>query len=114
MKHRKEHKMDVTKNAVWTKDCCGKEDLDFQVINCSTRYYPDHSAICSIIFLSCFHIQVDDNDNHYSDGKDYTLLQSDILYGKSKEDCRRIVKDWYNENVPKALQMALDKLKQQE
>ena len=105
--------MDVTKNAVWTTDCCGKEDLDFQVINCDTRYYPDNSVICSIIFLSRFHIPKDEDGNHYSDGEDYTLLESDILYGKSKDDCRRIVKDWYNENVPKALQMALDKLKQE-
>lgn len=105
--------MDVTKNAVWTKDYCGKEDLDFQVIDCDTRYYTDNSVICSITFLNCFHIQTDEDGNHYSDGKDYTLIQSDILYGKSKDDCRRIVKDWYNENVPKALQMALDKLKQE-
>lgn len=105
--------MDVTKNAVWTKDCQGKEDLDFQVINCDTRYYPDNSVICSIIFLIRFHITADEDGNHYSDGEDYTLLESDILYGKSKDDCRKIVKDWYNENVPKALQMALDKIKQE-
>ena len=105
--------MDVTKNAVWTKDCQGKEDFDFQVINCDTRYYPDNSVICSIIFLSCFHIPTDENGSHYSNGKDYTLLESGILYGKSKDDCRRIVKDWYNENVSKALQMALEKLKQE-
>lgn len=105
--------LDVTKNAVWTTDCCGKEDLDFQVISCDTRYYPDNSVICSITFLSCFHIQPDEEGYHYADGEDYTLLESDIIYGESKEDCRRIVKDWYNENVPKALQIALDKLKQE-
>ena len=105
--------MDVTKNAVWTKDCQGKEDFDFQVINCDTRYYPDNSVICSIIFLSRYHIPADEDGYHYSDGEDYTLLESDFLYGKSKDDCRRIVKDWYNENVPKALQMALDLLKQE-
>jgi hypothetical protein len=105
--------MDVTKNAVWIKDCQGKEDFDFQVISCDTRYFPDYSVICSIIFLSCFHSSADEDGNHYSDGEDYTLLESDILYGTSKDDCRKIVKDWYNKNVPKALQMALDLLKQE-
>ena len=102
--------MDVTKNAIWTTDCCGKEDLDFQVINCDTRYYPDNSVICSIIFLSKFHKQPDENGNNYSNGEDYTLLESDVIYGESKEDCIRIVRDWYNNNVPKALQMALEML----
>ena len=105
--------MDVTKNAVWTKDCQGKEDFDFQVINCDTRYYPDNSVICSIIFLSRFHIPEDEDGNHYSDGGDYTLLESGIIYGESKEDCRKIVKDWYNENVPKALEIALNLLKKE-
>lgn len=105
--------MDVTKNAVWIKDCQGKENFDFQVINCDTRYYPDNSVICSIIFLSCFHILEDEDGNHYSDGEDYILLRSNLLHGKSKDDCRKLVKNWYNENVPKALQMALDKLKQE-
>lgn len=103
--------MDITRNAVWTKDCCGKEDLDFNIISASTRYWPDHSALCSILFVggNCY------NQLEYQWNEPYsaiTLLESDMIKGVDKEDCQRKVREWYNANIKTAIEKALELIKE--
>lgn len=100
---------DVTVNAVWTYDCQKKQDLDFDFINCSTRYWPDFSAKCEIIMMHNF--------NHFlkqyveSEVKPITLIESDIFYGDSEEEVKEMVKKWYNDNMVLAVQKCLELLK---
>lgn len=104
-----ESKIDVTCNARWTLDCCGKQDLDFSIIDCNTRYYPDYSAICDITFLNNFcH-----SNNEYidSDIKPLELCESGILYGNSEIDIKQKVRNWYNNNIIDAMEKALFILK---
>lgn len=98
--------MDITRNAVWTKDCGGKEDLDFNIISASTRYWPDYSAICSILFVGGNYykeLEYPWNEPHRA----ITLLESDMIWGIDKEDCQRRVREWYNANIKTAFEKAL-------
>jgi len=44
---KKTIKMDITKGIPFTTDCCGKEDLDFNIISVDTRYWRDMTAMCT-------------------------------------------------------------------
>lgn len=109
-------KIDVTSNARWTYDCQGKQDLDFRMVCCDTRYYPDYSAFCNIRFMDNFCEEFkssDESDNPYveSDIEPITLAKSDLLYGNSEVDIKQKVKDWYNSNMIEAMEKALSILK---
>lgn len=99
---------DITCNTEWTEDCCGKESLDFGIINAWTRYWPDHSSLCDIEFISNYNI------NHYSGEDSYfpktvepvILAQSGIMYADSEEGAKQAARRWYNENIAGALGMA--------
>ena len=105
-------KIDVTANARWTHDCQGKQDLDFTIVDCDTRYYPDYSAFCSITFLYNFCRNWRAGDG-YEDGyvesdiEPIELAKSDLLWGKSEADIKQKVKDWYNDNMIDAMEKAL-------
>lgn len=109
-------KIDTTCNARWTKDCQGKQDLDFSIVDCDTRYYPDFSAFCNITFLHNFcsnHRTGDGYDSPYveSDIEPITLAESELLRGKNEADIKQKVKDWYNNNMIEAMEKALSILK---
>ena len=101
--------MDITCNAKWTLDCCGKQDLDFSVINAFTRYYPDYTAYCEYIFLHNYSY----NSHEYIDSatKPITLCESDLLHGDSEEDIKNRVKEWYNANILSAMEKAISIIK---
>ncbi len=86
--------MDITCNAKWTLDCCGKQDLDFSVINAFTRYYPDYTAYCTYMFIDTI-----------------TLCKSDLLHGDSEVDIKNRVKEWYNANILSAMEKAISIIK---
>lgn len=104
-----ESKIDVTCNSKWTSDCCGKQNLDFPIINCDTRYYPDHSASCIIIFL--YNFCYNDEDYVNSDIKPLELCKSGLLRGNSEMDIKQKVREWYNNNIIDAMEKALSILK---
>lgn len=88
--------MNVTKNAKWTNDCQGKQDLDFPIIQAYTRYYPDNSAFCEIVMCP------DEG------GEGVILCESGLLNGRSEIDIKENVKAWYNNNYLKALRKAME------
>ena len=103
--------IDVTRNAVWTPDCCGKADLDFNIISADTRFWPDNTARCTITFVG----------GNYYDNLEYpwhephdgiVLLESDYIRGESKDECQTKVRDWYNKNIKAAIQKALEFIKE--
>lgn len=109
-------KIDTTCNARWTSDCQGKQDLDFSIVSCDTRYYPNYSGLCNIYFMSnfCWNFRPGDgyNDAYVeSDLEPIILAQSEILYGNSEADIKQKVKDWYNDNMIDAMEKALSILK---
>ena len=90
--------MDITKNAIWTHDCQGKQDLDFRIIHAFTRYYPDHSAICSMELCPD------------EAGEGITLCESDIMHGHSEGEIKQMVREWYNANILDAFKKAIEEL----
>ena len=86
----KEQLKDITCNAQWTSDCCGKQDLDFDIITADTRYWPDFSVQCRIAFIS-----------------NVTLSKSEIMEADSEEEAKMMARRWYNEHVIEAMEMAL-------
>lgn len=105
-------KIDVTSNAMWTNDCCGKQDLDFSIVHCYTRYWKDYSALCEIVFLHNFCLNANNGENYVkSDIEPITLIESGIMKGKSESDIKQKVKDWYNDNMIEAMEKALSVLK---
>lgn len=92
--------IDVTRNAVWTDDCCGKKDLDFDLITADTRYWPDNTAKCSLSFI--------DNIREPTGGYERILLiQSDYIKGESHEEVDSLVRKWYNDNAIPAMEKAI-------
>ena len=79
------------KSKNWTKDCCGKQDLDMPILSISTRYYPDFTAMPS--FTLC--------DDVIDSDVDYKILlePNDYIKGESEEDCKLKVKEWYISNL---------------
>ena len=84
----------------WALDCGGKQDLDMPILQISTRYYPDFTAIPSFILCD------DTIDDDYSDYK-LLLAPKDYIRGISEEDCKIKVKQWYIENLRNAIEMLL-------
>lgn len=112
----KEQLRDVTCNAQWTTDCCGKQDLDFGIITADTRYWPDYSTMCHIEFLSNY------NHNHtigdeYEDSyfpeviKPVTLAESEIIHANSEEEAKMMARRWYNEHIIEAMEKAINIVK---
>lgn len=103
--------IDITRNAVWTPDCCGKEDLDFNIISADTRYWPDNSAKCTIFFVEGnFYSNLEYKWNEPYNG--VVLVESDYIRGSDKDDCQKKVREWYNEHVREALIKALELIKE--
>ena len=98
-------KIDITKNAVWTRDCCGKQDLDFGIIDAYTRYWPDYSAQCSIVLRPEFNWSTGDYPER---GGEYTLIESEIMRCKSEKSIKAKVRRWYNTHIIAALHKAID------
>lgn len=104
--------IDITRNAVWTEDCCGKMDLDFPFIDCDTRYWTDntckcHIRLCSGVYLYREHTMHDPYDP-------ITIIESDYIEGKTKEECQMKARQWYNEHAVQALELAILKLTEKE
>ena len=100
--------MDITINSKWTRDCCGKQDLDFPIIDANTRYWPDFSASCEIVFLNNFCASAPSSENYVeTDFKPIVLEESGFIYGESEEDVKEKVKKWYNEHIVSAVEKAL-------
>lgn len=93
--------MDVTKNAKWTNDCQGKQDLDFPIIQAYTRYYPDFTAICTIVMCP---------DEYGGDGVE--LCDSGIISGTDDTDIKKKVRVWYNSRYIDALRKAMEETKE--
>lgn len=88
--------LDIINKTPWTLDCCGKQDLDFNLLQGSTRYYPDFTAApsftCSL--HDCKGCEVD-----YIE----LLTSDDYIRGDSEDGCKLKVRNWYRENLLKAL-----------
>jgi len=105
----KEQLKDVTCNAQWTSDCCGKQDLDFGIITADTRYWPDKSVSCHIEFMSNFnHNACIGEDYYYPEViKPVSLAQSEIMKADSEEEAKLMARRWYNEHVIEAMEKAI-------
>lgn len=97
--------IDITRNAKWTHDCCGKMDFDFNIINASTRYWPDNTAKCTIYLADSNYY---DEYGYCCDNNPIVLLESEYISGENKEEVQKKVKQWYNDNVVNALEKAND------
>lgn len=97
--------IDITANAQWTSDCGGKQDLDFNFIDCNTRYWADFSAQCGIKFMNTFCSTTGQYTKENSPS--FYLAESPIMQGTSETDIKAKVKQWYNENIIAATEKAL-------
>lgn len=97
--------MDITRNAVWTDDCCGKMDLDFPVVSCDTRYWPDNSCKCHIRL--CGGVYLEKEREWHEPHDSITIMESDYIRGDSKEECQTKSRQWYNEHIVQALKLAI-------
>jgi hypothetical protein len=104
--------IDITRNAVWTKDCYGKMDLDFPFIDCDTRYWPDNTCKCHIRLCSGVYLFYEHEVNEPYEG--ILILESDYLKGDSKEECQMKARQWYNEHAVHAPELAILKLTEKE
>lgn len=88
--------MDITSKAAWAKDCQGKQDLDFRIIQAFSRYYPDYTAICSIVFCP----------DEYGEGT--ILCRSGIMRGTDEADIKEKARAWHNSHYKDALRKAME------
>ena len=100
---------DVTCNAQWMSDCCGKQDLDFGIITANARYWPDYSVLCNIVFMSNFNAEAKIGEDHYFPEiiKPVELASSEIMKADSEEEAKMMARRWYNEHVIEAMEMAI-------
>lgn len=100
---------DVTCNAQWTSDCCGKQDLDFGIITADTRYWPDYTVRCTITFMSNYNIQHCVGEDSYFDEviEPIDILVSPIMKAENEESAKSLARKWYNANVVAALEIAI-------
>ena len=105
----KEKLRDVTCNAQWATDCCGKQDLDFGIITADTRYWPDHSALCNITFMTNFNPEAKVGEENYFPEviKPVELARSEIMYAGSEEAVKQMARKWYNEHIIEAMEKAI-------
>ena len=99
---------DFTKHAIWTEDCGGKQDLDFDVLSVSTRYWPDFSA--RVAFLAEGQTRRDERGIMEAPGYD-PILDSGFIYGESEEDVKYKVREWINRNASVALEKMVSRAK---
>ncbi len=99
---------DITKVAEWTPDCQGKQDLDFEILSVSTRYWPDNSA--KVTFLAEGQTRRDERGIVECPGYD-PILESEFIYGSSEEDCKEKVRSWINSHVLEALEKMVNRAK---
>lgn len=104
--------LDITRNAVWTEDCCGKMDLDFPFISCDTRYWPDNTCKCH--FRLCCGVYLYAEHELHEPYYPITIIASDYLSGNSKEECQMKARQWYNDHAVQALELAILKLKSED
>lgn len=104
--------MDITKGIPFTTDCCGKEDLDFNIISVDTRYWRDMTAMCTFRLLSN-----QDSERWLPDGtradicnEGVDLLESGYISGNNKEETQQNVRNWINKNILKVMKMAIKKM----
>lgn len=100
--------IDITRNAIWTEDCCGKMDLDFPVLDCDTRYWTDNTCKCH--FRLCGGVFIDRDQEWHEPYEAIDILESDHIEGATKEECQMKARQWYNEHAVQALELAILKL----
>ena len=94
--------IDITRNAIWTNDCQGKQDLDFSIISADTRYWPDLSAKCTLLFLDDFNYNT--NEYEYGIHPPIVIAESDFITGATEEEVKLNVRKWYNEHIVSAME----------
>ena len=97
--------MDITRNARWTSDCCGKQDFDFEIIHADTRYWPDLTALCT--FFLCPGKYYPKDGGFIEEYDAVKLVESDYIRGDSEEEVKLNVRKWYNEHIIEALEKAI-------
>lgn len=96
--------IDITAGIPWSTDCGGKEDLDFSIVTCDTRYWPDNSCMCHIRL--CYDCYCAYYCGEHRAG--IILVESDIMHFNSKEECQQGARDWYNNHILRAMKDAID------
>ena len=100
--------IDITRNAFWTQDCQGKQDLDFSIISADTRYWPDLSAKCTLLFLDNFNYEVGEYGVH----SPIVIAESDFITGATEAEVKSNVRKWYNEHIISAMEEVVKLLKE--
>ena len=67
-------------------DCCGKWDMDATIFGISTRGWPDNSAKCAFVLCD-----------------DASIMESDYISGKNKEEVVQKCRQWYLDHLDEAL-----------
>lgn len=100
--------IDIINKSPWTPDCGGKWDLDFTLLKCSTRYWRDYTAKPSFI---CPLYNVD------GDELDYLVIlelpEEEYICGESEEECKLKVRQWYRDNLLKAIEILSNMIKEE-
>ena len=104
--------IDITRNAFWTEDCCGKMDLDFSVLECDTRYWTDNTCKCN--FRLCPGVYNYHAHELHEPFEPIKILSSDYIKGATKEECQMKARQWYNEHAVHALELAILELTNKE
>ena len=102
--------IDITRAAVWTLDCQGKQDLDFSILSANTRYWPDFTAHCTITFLDDYNTQL----GEYTGRVPIVVAESDILKGENEEQVKMLVRKWYNEHIVATMEEVIKLLRKEE
>ena len=102
-------KIDVTANAVWTKEGLTRQRFCFSMIDCDTRLYPDFSATCTITFRPTYNAYL---GKDVFKGKEYMLAQSLVMRSVSEKAIKAKVRRWYNKNINLALRRAIQLLEE--
>ena len=71
-------------------DCCGKWDLDFDLLTISTRCWRDNTAVCHI-------------DLKTGDCDSITLVKTkNYIKATTRAELEKKCKEWYKKNISKA------------
>lgn len=75
---------DILEGAAWTDDCQGKKNFDLNIVQLSTRYWPNHTASASILVRG-------------------NMVASKDFEGRSEVEVKYRVEIWARESITKVM-----------
>ena len=97
---------DITNVASWHDMYSGQQELSFDLLTVSAKYYPDNTA--RVTFYAEGQTECDERGISEVTGYD-PILTSDWIRGETEEECKVLVRKYINEHMVEAVEKVLNR-----